>query len=348
MKSIVFVINSLSKFGGSERVATILGNSLSSQESNVHIVTGDMEGTSTAFPLVNGVALHQLSAVSPYDFFSKTNDLIRRINPEKVVVHNMGRLALLLAFLSRPPACEFIVLEHVSYKSASRIVKILKHLLYFRYSAVVALTTSDMRNYKIFAKKTYVIPNPSPFTPELRQYNSESKIAVAVGRLTHQKGFDLLIKSWALVENRLKDWELHIYGDGECRSELEKMVNRLNLRRVVFMGQVSNMRQVYEKAAMYLLSSRYEGLPMVLIEAQTFGLPIVSFDCPEGPGDIVVDGVNGELIACFNLSSFAMAVERLAKDADTRAKYAREARTHSKKFELDSIVNLWKGLLNVD
>jgi glycosyltransferase involved in cell wall biosynthesis len=135
----------------------------------------------------------------------------------------------------------------------------------------------------------------------------------AVGRLSKQKGFDLLLKSYSIafkLSGQDTDFpNLIIIGDGELRSELIKLAISEGLaERVVFHGYTSNPYAIIKHAQAFLLSSRHEGMPTVLIEALYLETPVVSFDCPTGPSEIINHGTNGILVPNGNLEGFATAL----------------------------------------
>ena len=145
-----------------------------------------------------------------------------------------------------------------------------------------------------------VIPNPIDLaliyrkakgpTPEWVEGWFDKPVAVAVGRLHRQKGFDLLISAFAQAVEAGMDWKLLILGEGAERVRLERQVAALGLQaRVRLPGFVSNPYPFMRRSNLFVLSSRYEGLPTVLIEALALGLPVVSTDCPSGPREILGD-----------------------------------------------------------
>ena len=120
---------------------------------------------------------------------------------------------------------------------------------------------------------------------------------VFIGRLDPQKNLPHLIEAFALLSHKMPEIHLRLIGTGVLTESIMKMVEDNGLsERVSFDGIYKNMENVYAKADMIVLSSEYEGMPNCLIEAIGCGIPIVSYDCPIGPREIVVDDVNGYLV----------------------------------------------------
>ena len=94
----------------------------------------------------------------------------------------------------------------------------------------------------------------------------------------------MLLNAWHKVVSVHPDWRLRIVGWGEDENDLKAQAWTLGLSdSVVFVGRTSQVEKEYQRAALYVMSSRWEGLPMTLLEAQSFGLPVVSTDCETGP-----------------------------------------------------------------
>ena len=93
------------------------------------------------------------------------------------------------------------------------------------------------------------------------------------------------------------------------------------------------------------MTSRYEGLPLVLLEAKQYGLPIVSFNCPTGPSEIVIDGENGYLINDFDIEEMSNRIIELIKNEKLREDFSKNSMKDTDKFNKDKILKQWIDLI---
>ena len=188
------------------------------------------------------------------------------------------------------------------------------------------------------------IYNPTPY-PTVNKNECNSKIAVAIGRLTAIKGFDKILDIWKEIENKDSNWELYIIGSGEDKEKLLNQKEDLKLKKVIFVENTKNIKEYYEKASLYLMTSRFEGLPMTLIEAQSFGLPIISYNIKTGPKDIVNNNEDGYLIENDNKELFTEKFLEISADRKKIQEFSERAYKNSKRFKLDNIIEKWKKIL---
>lgn len=161
--------------------------------------------------------------------------------------------------------------------------------------------------------KGEIILNPLKKEVENIQWNPEYKEIVAVGRLTEQKNYPMLIESFAQFANLYPDYKLRIFGQGELEGQLLKLASRMNVEnKVVFEGFCSNVHQQIKSAGMFVMSSDYEGLSNALLEAMAIGLPCISTDSPPGGARMVIEsGVNGILVPVGDIASMTKAMKKL-------------------------------------
>jgi glycosyltransferase involved in cell wall biosynthesis len=163
-----------------------------------------------------------------------------------------------------------------------------------------------------------VIPNPV-IGPELKAKASEAwtnrpfegssdPLIIAAGRMHVAKDYPNLLQAFKLLLSK-RAANLVIYGEGDERPILEKLVKELELEdRVAMPGAISNPYPAIKGADALAMSSLYEGLPTVLIEAMFLGVPIVSTNCTWGPSEILEDGKWGRLVPVQNPSALADAL----------------------------------------
>jgi len=205
------------------------------------------------------------------------------------------------------------------------------------------LTNNDAKHYK-FHKNAVVIPNSLSFIPK-KQSLLENKIILAVGRLCYQKGFERLIEAIALIRKKCNGWQVKIIGNGEDKENLLKHIKETNLEQIItILPPTDKIENEYCNASIYVMSSRYEGLPMVLIEAKSYGVPIVSFNCPEGPSDIIRDGIDGFLVEKDNVKLLSEAILKLIENVELRKSFGNEAVKDIDRFKPACVGILWDKL----
>ncbi|MDD3322939.1 MAG: glycosyltransferase family 4 protein [Paludibacter sp.] len=211
---------------------------------------------------------------------------------------------------------------------------------------LVVLTKVDQSQWKKSHIETLQIPNPNPLNNiEVSLLNNNR--VISVGRLDQQKGYDMLIDSWAIVSLRHPDWILDIFGTGELENILKaRIIEQKLVDKIVLRGLTSDVVTNYLESSIYVMSSRYEGLPMVLIEAMSCGLPIISFDCECGPREIISDSIDGFLIEPLNIKALADKISYLIENDKLRKEMGKNALDKAKKFSIDTIMPQWITLFD--
>jgi glycosyltransferase involved in cell wall biosynthesis len=212
--------------------------------------------------------------------------------------------------------------------------------------ALTVLTEEDERDYgALLGTRVVRIPNALP-RMDGGVAALDSHVAIAAGRLTGQKGFDLLIEAWREVARERPDWQLKIFGGGPKRAELEAQVEAAGLGgQVHLMGASERLGTEMAAGSLFVLSSRFEGFGMVLVEAMSKGLPVVSFDCPRGPSEIVAHGVDGELVPNGDVAALARALIGLTGDRERLKRYGAAGLVKARDFDGDAIGARWDALL---
>lgn len=336
---VLFLINSLANRSGSERVAVELVNKLSKLSSyNITIINRDSSKENCAYIVEDKVKVKVIKG-NPINFIIKLKNDIISNDYDVVVVHNMGKLSLLVSLL--PKVKKLVSLEHISFVSRPKVIQILSGFLYKKIDQVVTLTNSDKNQFDKIHSNVITIPNFSPF--QVKEKDTQlKKTILSIGRLSDQKNYVHLIEAWNIINDKIPEWKLNIYGEGEQEAYLRLLINEYKLKNIYLKGSISNVIQAYEESDFFVMSSKYEGLPMVLIEAQSFGLPIISYNCPHGPADIVHNNVNGYLVEDQNIKELSDAILKLANSVDTLDLFSKNSLINAHKFQFDRIIKIWK------
>jgi glycosyltransferase involved in cell wall biosynthesis len=190
-----------------------------------------------------------------------------------------------------------------------------------------------LRNRKGLAVE--VIPNgiPADAVPEectklnreIVDFCRQGYTIGAVGRLSPEKGFDLLLEAVAGLIAEGKDVRLAFLGEGGLRGQLEERAGELGLEgRILMPGYVRNARDYLHLFGVFAMPSLTEGLPIVLLEAMQAGAPIVASRVGAIP-DVLAEGRAGLLIEPGSAESLKQAISEVMRDPAAAKQRMREA-----------------------
>ncbi|MGH2714131.1 MAG: glycosyltransferase family 4 protein [Thermoleophilaceae bacterium] len=162
---------------------------------------------------------------------------------------------------------------------------------------------------------------------------------MAVGRLTENKGPDLLIEAAGRLAAEGPRFDVVFVGDGPMRAPLETRARELGLGRVRFTGQVSAVEEWLRKAEIVVRSSYSEGLPLAVLEAMAAGRCNVVSDIPPNR-ELIEDGVSGLVFRCGDAADLARALRRVIVDPEERARLAGAAQRASAAYTWDRMAAL--------
>ena len=227
-----------------------------------------------------------------HSFLASVHALFKK--PDLIHYHNIGpALFSPIVKLGKIPV---VLTYHSANYEHSKWGTFAKKLLLF--SEKVALNTADriifVNRFQMekfpedIQKKSFYVPNGIGDIPFSNNTDYLSKIGVepgkyilSVGRITEEKGFDVLIK--AFKHANLEDIKLVIAGDVEFEAGYKQKLENLSKGEpVIFTGFVhgEKLSQLYSHAGLYVLASNNEGFPLVLLEAMKFGLGVIVSDIP--------------------------------------------------------------------
>ncbi|PRY09559.1 glycosyltransferase family 4 protein [Paraburkholderia sp. BL25I1N1] len=365
MKILLF-IHSL-HYGGAERVAMNLSTEWAAQGQEVCVVT--LTSTASDFyslrDSVKRITLDLAGATNgpASAVFANARRMLalrrvlKKVRPDVVLgIETRPSILAILAGLGLP--CKVIATEHIHPPMLfeGRFWECLRRWTYPFADKVVALTEKSRLwlQEHCHCKRVTVIPNsislPIPVVEPLVSpqavVGAQRRVLLAAGRMAEQKGFDILIDSFGRIASDFPAWDLVILGDGDDRRALTARIAAAGLGdRVLLPGQVGNMPDWYERADLYVLSSRFEGFSMTIVEAMASGCAVVSFDCDAGPGDIITHGHDGLLVRQVgDPQALADALSILMKDDETRALMASRARAVVDRFSVARVFSMWRDV----
>lgn len=174
-----------------------------------------------------------------------------------------------------------------------------------------------------------------------------AKRVITVGRYSYEKGYDLLLRIWSIVEKKCRDWQLEVFAMGDPTPYV-KLMDELSIdkKRCHLNSSIVDVEAEYLKSSILVQPSRTEGFGLVLVEAMACGLPVISFDCENGPRSIIADGENGFLIPPFDVEKYAESLLRLIDDENLRQEMGRKGKQMSMRYDIESVGNQWQQLFD--
>lgn len=358
MKNICFLIGNINHSGGTERVTTLIANGLAEHNFKVSILNL-FGGDDPFFELNKGINNHALFSKK---ISMRKNYLSAIWKIRKYVINNDIDILIVVDSIScifSVPALfglkkiRHICWEHFNYNVDLGVSLRSKGRLWAaKYcDDIVTLTERDKYLWKTNISRIkaniVTIYNPTPYEgPEINP-SLEHKVVLAVGRLTHQKGFDLLLNSWCEVIKEKPDWILKIVGGGEDEDDLKAQAAKLGItNNVIFIPPTKDVAEYFKTASIFCLSSRFEGFGMVLLEAKAFGLPVVSFDCDCGPSDLIRNNINGFLVEPNNTLELAKKIKLACNlEVNDYLKISNQNQSENLYFYTENILGKWIELV---
>lgn len=316
--------------GGAEKVCLSLCNEFVKRDFEVELWIANFKETALTKkldPRINVFPMHKVHARNTLVPLAK---LLLQRKPERMLVFHI-ELAILLIILKKLLFLNTYIVAR-SINTLSEAFKYPngfweKHIArkaigYFLPMAdrIIAQSTG-MRNdliryFGISEDKVVTIHNPVEFSSN-GSYSgngiSTKNEFLFVGRLNPQKGLTNMLKAFSVASREVDDMHLTLVGDGPELEHLKNLAEELNINnRVSFEGYQAKTEGYYRRVKATLLTSFFEGFPNVLVESIAFGTPVISFDCPSGPADIILPGVNGILVPHQDIHAFSKALVAVA------------------------------------
>jgi glycosyltransferase involved in cell wall biosynthesis len=359
IQRIILAVSSLSA-GGAERVISEMANAWAEQGKDVAVLTisGIDVDHYQLLPSVSRIALNLLwDSCSIWQSmrgnFQRSLDIrraVRSFRPDVVVSFidqtNVRLLAALIA-----SGIPVVVSERIDPRRyrVGMPWEWARRLLYPLADGLVVQTPSvaPWAGKIVPSSRVRVIPNFVRELPTQSLFKYEDKrLVLAVGRLVPQKGFDLLIRSFAKSQAAANGYQLTILGEGPARPHLEALARTEGVSDAVFLpGVVAEPAEWMAQASVFVLPSRFEGFPNALLEAMAMGCAVIASNCDSGPAEIVRDGENGLLVPPEDVKALTSAIRRLLDDAEYRQALGEAALEVRQRFSRATQMARWNELI---
>ncbi|NYH53967.1 glycosyltransferase involved in cell wall biosynthesis [Nocardiopsis arvandica] len=240
--------------------------------------------------------------------------------------------------------------EHLTYDQHSESLRRVMETEYPHLDAFVTVTETDAGTYRermsLPGVRVLSIPNSVP-APPFTADGRNTRTIVSAGRLAPSKRHDLLVQAFSMVSEDFPDWTLRIYGRGNQRASLARLVRSLGLQdRVWLMGAHPRVEEVLAQGAFSALTSSEEPFGMTIVEAMRSGLPVVSTDCPHGPASIIRDREDGLLVPNKSASGIAEGLAELMADDGLRRRMSSAALLNSERFDPANVMLRYEELFS--
>lgn len=351
---LLYITNGITGSGGLERVLSVKTSILTNDfDYEVHLLSLNEIDKKPFFCFSKKIQFYSFElGDNALSYFSKykngIQDVVNLVQPDIISVCDDALKGFFLPRIIKTNA-KWIHESHASQlledkgsgiPFAKKMQHRLKQFLGNAFSRVILLTEGNRKEWTL--KNLGIIPNPLPF--EVMKISSlKNKKIIAVGSYGYNKGYDLLLQIWSRIEKVFPDWELNVYGSGTYEN-LQPEVENLYLKNIYFHEPVPNIEIHYLDSSIFVLPSRSEGFGMVLIEAMSCGVPVISFDCPNGPKDIITDEEDGYLVENGNVEDFVRKISVLISNYELRKTMGAKAKRNVKRYNPEKIASQWDQL----
>jgi glycosyltransferase involved in cell wall biosynthesis len=358
--------------GGIERITAIQANYWVNQGNEVFLITHYFPNETSFYELderVKNIFIGEkpYNSIRPFELHKvitvfnvrkkQYRDAIDKVNPDIVIstMHGLESYFLRVVVGNRP----LVGINHVSLAlrrgiyEKNFINKVRAKFMFWRltnqlrkYDVVVSLSRTDEKNLVNMGCQSAFIPN-SASLPIIQTHNVRDKTVIMVGRLDYLKGQDRLLQIWKELVDKYKEWKLMFVGDGPLKANVEGFIRENGLQdSVVIFPRTRNVQDYLLKASVFAFTSRSESFGMVLLEAFACGLPVITFDCENGPRDIIKDNVNGFLIPDGDTQNFALKLQLLMDNKDMRERFVQNGYKTLDDYSVEKVMSQWDSLLD--
>lgn len=352
---IAFYCSSLTK-GGAERVFVNLAEYFNAQGYEVFIVTpyryeDEYIISSAVTRILSDLTQQELKKGRIRNIIcriSKLRRIFRQIHPDIVFSCNGKNnfMAMSAVAFTRGRVVVSVVADpKMEYYNS--VMRFLAKTLFCFADGIVFQTEEAKRFFpKGVQKKSIILPNSlNPVFIRPRYEGKRKKEIVAVGRLDENKNHAMLIQAFAGITERFPDYFVTVYGEGEKRPELERLIFDLDMgEKVSLPGRTDRIEDRIYQSSLFVMTSDTEGMPNALMEAMALGLPVISTDCPcGGPRELITNEKNGYLIPVRDTEALRNRLEYCLTHTAEMDRVGREAAKIQDKLNPERVNREWES-----
>ncbi len=375
---ICFLMHTPFKIGGAQKITSLFANFLIENGYEVDIISTFKEKNNDLFNLNKNINIIYVENNYKYSLKNKitkrlnkyfgiykkntkvicnflydvrfVHDVVNKINEKNydVVIGVEAYYSMILGIIKDKINSKTIAWQHNSfdtyfrnkYKYFWNMDKLFKKTI-SKVDKNIVLTNYDKEKFDTnFGINSICINNFVPINTK-KTTNRDNNTFITIGRFNYNKGYDLLIKSFKLFNNRNKDWKLTIIGNGK-NTKILKMIKKYNLQNYIKIVQTTNVEKYLLNSDIYLLSSRYEGMSLSYLEAIKCGLPVICYDIP-----VMLECTKGNAIIVkkFDYIKFAEKMLELANDKIKQKNLGESSNLLSDIYSKENILKKWLEVL---
>lgn len=273
--------------------------------------------------------------------------LLKRLKPD-IVVAFMETAEIIFGLCSVLLRIPFVSSLRNDLTASSGVHHIIRKALFPKAKMIVCQTEKvEMDAHPFYNCLTTMIPNPiSPWAVNKHDFigMERSRRIIAVGRLSGQKNYIMMIDAFAMIADKIPDYVLDIYGEGADEHKLRSYVKKTRLcNQITFHGVVKNALSVNNDASLYVMSSNFEGFPNALVEAMANGIPAICTDFNTNAARELLgsDGERGLLVPVKDTLALSQAMLQMLHDRNYAEACAKKAKEFVMRYQQDEVCRQW-------
>lgn len=341
--------HSLKVFGGIERQMCALASYLSQQGHDIFLFTNDALHDQPLYNIAPKVQLIHHTYKGEQRNLSEFQKLILSCEPDVCISAASDKRHFVWPAALWGTGIPWVYSEHTSPDFLKKIWNTEErfavmsgadalHILLPSYS--LSIPSFLRERLTIIPNATFLQPLPRKILP------SSDHLLLAMGRLSFEKQWHLLIDAFCQLAQDFPFWQLELWGEGDERAVLQRQINRTGLQnRIRLAGTTSSPETKYATASLFCLPSMHEGMPCVLLEAMACGLPSVGFRACGGVNELIEHGRTGLLADEMTAESLAAALRQLMANEPLRSQMGQAAQAKADQYTPDRIYAQWENLL---